>query len=292
MNTLRSSIKRYSVLFGVVLIFLCTWSVDLTLAAQDRGWLPTIIPSWLGIFVGYGFVVAALLATSVVEGWAGIRALLRRYLIWRVGIAWFAVVLLGPVIVDLLAIGIAWMAGGPTPDFTQPFVRQVLDFGPSVGLGGLALIWLLFEMLTNGEEIGWRGYLLPRLLTRYNALVASLILGVIWALWHLPKFWMGGIQADAHGYSFWVLGLDLLAMAVLYTWVSQHTRGSLLLATLLHAANNTAFMLLPIPNGELASLIAIGLHWLCVIILVAMNGPQLARHTTAAGEITQAQLAA
>jgi hypothetical protein len=108
-----------------------------------------IIPSWLGIFVGYGFVVAALLATGIVEGWAGIRALLRRYLIWRVGVVWFAVVLLGPVIVDLIAIGIAWLAGGPAPDFAQPFVRQVLDLDPSMSLGLLALIWLLFEILTS-----------------------------------------------------------------------------------------------------------------------------------------------
>jgi membrane protease YdiL (CAAX protease family) len=289
MNALSSVMKRHDVLLDFVLIFLCTWSIDLTIAAQDRGWLPTIIPSWLGIFVGFGFVIAALVATSIVEGWAGIRALLRRYLIWRVGVVWFAVVLLGPVLIDLTAIGMAWLAGGAAPSFNQPFVRQVLDFDPSMSLGLLALIWFLFEILTNCEEIGWRGYSLPRLLARHNALVASLILGVVWAIWHLPKFWMGGVTADAHGFPFWVFGLNIVALSVLYTWVYKHTHGSLLLATLFHAAINTSFMILPIPDGELASYLAIGLRWLCVVLVVLMTGSQLARRTGTFDEITQTQ---
>jgi len=102
---------------------------------------------------------------------------------------------------------------------------------------------------------------------------------------------MGGVAADAHGYPFWVLGLNILALSVLFTWVYKHSRGSLLLATLFHAALNTADMCLPIPHGELAFFIAIGLRWLCVIIVVALTGPQLTRRSTASGEISQAQLA-
>jgi membrane protease YdiL (CAAX protease family) len=279
MDALGTWMKRHPILLGLFLIFACTWAIDLTLAAQARGVLPEIIPWWVGLLVGYGFVIAALLATAIVEGRAGVRALLRRYLIWRTGLFWYAVVLLGPVAVCLLAIGLARMTGAPLPDFSQPFVRQVPGVDASLSLGLVALIWFLFEIFTNGEEIGWRGYLLPRLLARYNALLASLLLGIVWTLWHLPKFWMGGAAEDAHNYPFWLLGVHLMAQSILYTWVFLHTRGSLLLATLFHAANNTAYLCLPlgvaVPNGEVPFLISIGLYCLWALAVILATGVNL-----------------
>ena len=78
------------------------------------------------------------------------------------------------------------------------------------------------------EEIGWRGFALPRLLERWNAFTASLILGVVWALWHLPYFFFG------MPYSFLIYALYLLAVSVLMTWIFNHTQGSLLVAVIFH----------------------------------------------------------
>jgi membrane protease YdiL (CAAX protease family) len=291
MNPLRDYWRRHSLLLGFLLIFLFTWAIDLTLAAQNLGWMPTLISPMLGLFVGYGFVAAALLATLIVDGWSGAGHLLRRYLIWRVGIIWYVVVLLGPLLVVLLAIGIAWFMSGQAPDFSQPFVRQIPGI-PPISLLWVALIWMLFEILTNGEEIAWRGYILPRLLMRHSALTASLMLGVVWTIWHLPKFGMGGVGADARSYPFWVLGISLLAQSVLYTWVYQHTLGSLLLATLFHAAHNTAMICLPIAAGELAFYVAIGLQCLCAILVAIVTGPQLTRRISTLNPITKSQVVA
>src|SRR4051812_30501647 len=164
MNQLTLWAKQNPIRLGILLIFGCTWAIDLTLAAQARGWLPPILPEWLGIFTGYGFIIAALLAAVLTEGGSGVRRLLRRYLIWRVHPAWYAVALLGPVVVVLAAIALAVAGGAPMPDFSQPFVRRVIGVDPALNLFVVALIWLLFEIATNGEEIAWRGYLLPKFL--------------------------------------------------------------------------------------------------------------------------------
>lgn len=263
MNLLLLWARRHPITLGLLLIFGCTWAIDITLAAQARGWLPPILPEWLGLFTGYAFIIASLAATVLTEGMKGVRLLLRRYLIWRVHPIWYVVVLLGPVVVVLTAIFLAVAAGSPMPDFSQPFVRRVIGVAPNLSLLVVALIWMIYEIATNGEEIAWRGYLLPKFLARYNPLIASLLLGMLWALWHLPKFAMGGVTASAHAYPFWVLALNIIAESILFTWLYQRTQGSLLLATLFHAAINTAYICLPVgvdtPSSVLPFYIAIGL---------------------------------
>ena len=84
------------------------------------------IPPVLAPFVGFGFVAAAVIMSALVDGAAGVVALLRRLLIWRVGWVWYAVTLLGPAVSYLLGIGIHVLLGGSSPDFLQPFVRQLV----------------------------------------------------------------------------------------------------------------------------------------------------------------------
>lgn len=272
-NPLLLWAKRYPIALGLLLIFGCTWAIDFTLAAQARGWLPPLLPEWLAIFTGYGFIIAALIATALTEGRGGVRRLLRRYLIWRVHPFWYAVALLGPAIVAAAAIFLAAAAGAPLPDFSQPFVRRVIGVDATVSLFVVALGWMLFEIVTNGEEIAWRGYLLPKFLTRSSPLIAGLLLGVFWAGWHLPKFALAGVAAAAHTYPFWLLALNIIAESILFTWLYQHTRGSLLLATLFHAAINTAFVCLPVsvdePTGALPFYLSIALTCLWALGVAA-----------------------
>ena len=269
-----SWLRRHPVLGGFVLMFACTWPIDLWAAADSHGWTSVQLPPLVPVLVGYGFVVAALAATAVTEGRDGVRTLLRRFLIWRAGLRWYAVVLLGAVVVDLAAIALFVALGGPVPDFAHPFATRILP--PGVSLWLAAPLFLLWGALTNGEEIGWRGYALPRLQARHGALVASVVIGVVWAVWHVPKFLTAG---GAQDYSFWLFLLDMVAMAVLYTWVFNGTGGSLLMVTLLHASVNTSTVFLPILPAAVGDIqpkmISIGLHCVAAVAVVLATGPAL-----------------
>jgi membrane protease YdiL (CAAX protease family) len=128
---------------------------------------------------------------------------------------------------------------------------------------------LLILALTDGvgEELGWRGYLLPRLLIRHRAIPASLILGLYWWLWHLPLVWTAG--ATIEGQPPWLLLADLLAMSLLFTYVFLGTQGSVLIAIILHASTNL-FAVSPStgPDGDLTvPLVALALKWVLVAAL-------------------------
>ncbi len=265
-------LRRYPVLAGFVVMFALTWPIDLWAAAASHGWTGVPIPPILALLVGYGFVVAAVLMTGILDGWAGIRALLGRFLIWRVGLVWFAVVLLGPALVDLLALGVHVLLGGPGPDWSQSFARQL--FGPSMNLWAALPVFLLVGVLTNGEEIGWRGYAQTRLQERHSALLGSVVIGIVSALWHIPKFLTAGSAQD---YPFALFLLDTVAKAILLAWVYNSTRGSLLTVTLLHASLNTSTVFLPIlpaATGDVRPvLISIALHCVAAVAVVLVAGP-------------------
>jgi uncharacterized protein len=267
-----SWLRRHQVLGGFVLMFACTWPIDLWAAADSHGWTTVHIPALLPILVGYGFVVAALVATAVTEGREGVRTLLRRFLIWRTGLRWYAVVLLGGAVIDLAAIALFVVLGAPAPDFAHPFASRIMP--PGVSLWLAAPLFLLWGAITNGEEIGWRGYALPRLQGRHGALVASLVIGVVWAVWHVPKFLTAGSAQD---YSPWLFLVDTVAKAVLFTWVFNGTGGSLLMVTLLHASLNTSAVFLPILPAAVGdtrpTLIAIGLRCVAAVAVVLATGP-------------------
>jgi uncharacterized protein len=278
-------LRRHPVLGGFVLMFACTWPIDLWAAADSHGWTALHIPPVLQLLVGYGFVLAALIATGVVDGRAGIRTLLRRFLIRRVGLRWYVVVLLGFVVVDLTAIALYVFFGGAVPDFARPFALQIMP--PGTNLWAAAPLFLLFVAFTNAEEIGWRGYALPRLQARHGALVASLVIGVVWAFWHVPKFLgAGAAQGDS---SFWLFLVGTVAKAVLFTWVFNSTGGSLLTVTLLHASENTSAVFLPIlpaATGDVRpTMISIGLLCVAAVVVALATGPaRLARTSSPADQ--------
>ncbi len=190
---------------------------------------------------------------------------------WRVGWRWYLVVILGPAAFSLAVAGVYVMLGGSWAGAAPPALRE----GPLM----LLPLFLVILTLTDGlgEELAWRGFALPRLLTRYNALVASLILGVLWALWHLPLVWTEG--APMYQLPIWLFLLDITAKAVLFTWVFLHTRGSVLLAMLLHAATNL-FVVSPnlTSTGDLTLLLlAAAAKWVLVVVVIVVAGTSLVR---------------
>jgi membrane protease YdiL (CAAX protease family) len=103
----------------------------------------------------------------------------------------------------------------------------------------VSVYMLIFVAL--GEEVGWRGYALPALQARHGALLASVILGVVWALWHVPQFF--NPAALYYDLPFVLFLAYLIPFSVLITWVFNSTGGSLLMAMLVHAVMNASTQL-------------------------------------------------
>jgi membrane protease YdiL (CAAX protease family) len=211
-----------------VLAFAFTWLFWVPAALEAQGLISQLpVPAtFLGAF---GPLVAAVVVTAQEGGRAGLRSLLSRVVRWRVAPIWYGVAILGPLLIMLGAIALHVVLGG------QP---------PSLGLLIGALPTLVFVsvymMITValGEEVGWRGYALPALQARYNALIASLILGVMWALWHLPVFFNPDTLYS--NLPFLQFLAYIVPFAVLTTWVFNSTGGSVLMAMFFHAVLNAS----------------------------------------------------
>jgi membrane protease YdiL (CAAX protease family) len=256
--------RRHPLVTFFLLVFILTWVV----------WVPRASGAPLGV-LGQAWTwipaIAALLAAALTGGRGALRELGSRLVRWRVGWQWYLVVILGPAAFSLAVAGIYTLFGGSWADAAPPAILV----GPLVVLPLFLVILTLTDGL--GEELAWRGFALPRLLTRYNALAASLILGVIWALWHLPLLWTEG--GPMYQLPVWLLLLDVTAKAVLFTWVFLHTRGSVLIAMLFHGATNL-FLVSPdvASTGDLGlPVLAMVGKWVLVGIVLVVAGPSLVR---------------
>lgn len=177
----------------------------------------------LGVFAP-GLV--ALLLTGREGGSPAVGGLLRRILRWRVGLRFYAFALLLMPLTRLAVAVLHRAIVGTWPPFGE--VRPLV----------LVIATILSTVGQAGEELGWRGYLLPRLTEWTGLASASLIVGAIWAAWHLPLFFMPG--TDTAGQSFPLYVLQLMAYSVALAWLYWRTGGSLVLTMFMHAAfNNT-----------------------------------------------------
>ena len=208
-------------------------------------------------------MLAALTVTGITGESTGLRELVGRIFRWRVGIKWFLIALLGMPALFGIAVVVLRISSGRWPDVSQHLAY------PALGWVGA---WLLFVLLALGEEVGWRGFALPGLQKNRSALSATLILGVFWAIWHIPVFffhpglmqlWELGIV----GAIFWVIGI--LTQAVLYAWLYNSARGSILMVILLHAGLNTVTL----GGGEDIASYVLGFALLAAVIIVIVFRP-------------------
>jgi membrane protease YdiL (CAAX protease family) len=236
--------KQYALPFFFLLAYLFTWSNWLPQALTSRGIASVQVPDFLTIVSGYGPALAAIIVASLAYGSQGLREIFSRLVRWRVGIQWYLIALLLPAFVILLATSINKWTGGAVPDFSSaPF-----PFGPAETpfLQKFVILILVFTLGFDGlgEEIGWRGFALPKLLEGRSALVSSLILGALWAVWHFPfALTKGTFLSEVPLYWFFI---NLLALSIMYTWIFNNTNGGLLPVLLFHAAGNTIGNLFPI----------------------------------------------
>jgi membrane protease YdiL (CAAX protease family) len=177
------------------------------------------VPSLLGIFL-----------TRKKEGLSGLRQLGQRIIQFNFGWRWYGVTFLIIIAGTAGQLTINKLLGNTFNGHL--FLAQLGSFLPLLIIGPLS------------EEIGWRGYALEKLQTRWNALTSSLIVGVVWALWHLPLFMMLGASYHESGDPFIGFMIKMTASSILYTWLYNNTKHSLWSAILLHWLYTCAFQVM------------------------------------------------
>lgn len=248
----------------VALTFIIAASAYLPLLASARGWIVVTLPPTLSA-LGVASPGFAAIVLRVNEGGVdGLRTVLGGLTAWRFGRTWWAVTLALPplfyVAADAVYIGLG-RAFSPEP------VRLLIEAGPAI-----VIILLVFFVLAFAEEIGWRGYLLPRLQARMGALTASLVLGVIWFGWHIPLLLQGGPP----DWSIPLRGVFIISGAVIYTWLFNNTGGSVLAVSLFHAGTNIWGRLIgvhPMVTGDIvAGYVLSGANLALALLLVVFFG--------------------
>jgi membrane protease YdiL (CAAX protease family) len=237
-------LARHPLISFFLLAYAGTWlvTVPLALSANNVGLLPFGVPDGSVFFISalwvfLGPTLAAFIMTGMTEGRVGIRRLLRRYVLWRVGLRWYLVALFGPPAVILL---VTIVLPGALASF-----RTLAPLNPLILLLTFPLILIFGGPLF--EEGGWRGFALPRLQRLHGPLVGTLILGILWACWHLPLFWVKVWGTPPTILNVVLYVPTVVFMTVVYTWLFNNTKGSILLAILIH----TSFDVFVGPVGQL-----------------------------------------
>jgi uncharacterized protein len=210
-------VMAYAISWTYVIVFLVVWPLPDSIVTDS--------PELLGP------VVAGFVMTAVMSGGAGVRQLLRRFVMWRVRAVWYLYALVAIPALYLIAVALVPGALGSfkAPSLTVSLLYPVL-FVVVLVLDGPLL-----------EEPGWRGFALPLLQRRWGPLLGALILGIMWAGWHAPQYFTKTFAAANGGLSATGVIVFLLAVvsfSVLITWAFNNTGGSLLIAILIHTAIN------------------------------------------------------
>jgi len=251
------------------LTYLISWFLWLPSVLRSNGFpnLPEIV-GLPGMFAVLGPTIAAFVLIGLESGRAGMGRLLRRA--FETGFSawwWLPTLFLMPVI-GLLAAGILSLLGTDIPEWTAPTLLAVLITAVTILFVGGGL-----------EEFGWRGYALDRMQSSQNAVVASLVLGFFWGLWHLPLFFIDGTTQAEASIPVWQFILQIMVLSVLFTWLYNNTRGSLLVAILFHTIGNTTSALLPPYFAtEIGRWINFGLLLVTAMIVVLIWGYQSLNH--------------
>jgi len=203
--------------------YLLTWVPLLPVTLAKLGFLPGPAERYMVLapLAVFAPAIAALFESRREGGPAGMRALLRGLKVWRVSPVWYLLALTLPGLVFLAGRSVYALIPGN-------------DGGPWVYPAANAQQIAAMILVPIGEEIGWRGYALPRLQRRYGSLRATAILGALWGVWHLPMFLTVGMTATM----LLLMVPFFLAGNVVFTWFYNRTKGSLLLAVLLHVGTH------------------------------------------------------
>lgn len=267
----RNNAATLTAFFAIA--FAITWTLFITVAVR----VPAATTAGRLLIVAGAFspAIAAISLTWWKDGRDAVRALLRRILIADVPGRYYAFALFFMIGIKLGAALLHRVVLGGWPRF---------DLNELIAAPFAVALSMPFQA---GEEIGWRGYALPRLADRLGLGLASVLLGVIWAAWHIPQFYIAG--GDSYHQSFFVWAPQVVALSVALAWLYARTGGSLLLVMLLHSAINNTKDIVPSPlaaprgvftlHASAMSWLTLALLWVCAAYLLR-HMPQPARGTS------------
>lgn len=255
-----AEVKKFetrNVLLFLLVTFTWTWLF----------WLPSVLsptepsnPVLFALFIigGYGPLLGAFLLTFINERKSGVKFLWKRFWSVKIEKKWLLITfLLIPSLYILSSVIGIWFQGDPP---TLEWVSQ-----PWVIIG-----YIITAFFAGGfpEEFGWRGYLLDRFQGRGNIIISSLIIGIIWGLWHLPVWLMPDETHTMGIFNYLLFILDVTFTSILFTWLCNSTNGSIFIAVMLHTMLNfTSFLIVLSRLGEEIYLILKFIFGILVIVI-------------------------
>lgn len=214
--------RRAPILSYVVLTYAITWAIALPLVFTANHLFGVSVSYKLHYLTAYGPLISALIVIFITKGVGGLKTLLSKILLWRVNLIWYLVAFL-PLLIYLPIAGF------------HPDLLGEINFLPNFGIGAL-LLWIFNSGL--GEEVGWRGFLLPELQKKYSPIKSSFILSLFWIIWHIPAFFYlpTYMKLGLGVLPFFAIGI--VSGSVIYTWLFNNTKGSVFMVILFHGVFN------------------------------------------------------
>jgi membrane protease YdiL (CAAX protease family) len=272
---LKKLLERRPLLSFFVMASLFSWITLIPYILSQWNILPNT--NAFAVFFALNPFVGPALASYIMHraiggkgAWQNIKKSVKQF---KAGLKWYLFILIG--LPAVMFLGIIVLNGGSLPSFH--------DLSSSYFVGyPIQFVLIFFFGGPLAEEIGWRGFALPRMQSRYGALKASLYLGVLWALWHLPHF-LTSTQRGGPGTDLSIFYINLpiffvmcIAISLIMTWVFNHTQGSLFIAILLHTSINTFSTLQSYLSAPLLTKTDLpfltGFGFLALLILVLTRG--------------------
>ena len=256
--------SNHNILVFILITFGFSWLFWVPEALIARGvWTaPEGVSNFLALNLGaWGPLIGALATTFIYQKGAGVKELLKRGLLVRLGKWWWAVLLTFPVLIGG-ALGLSVLLGTPAPEFTalaQPFALPI------------ALVFIFFTGGPLQEEFGWRGYAFEHLRKKMDALTAAILAGLMWGLWHLPLFFLPRSE-DYYNRPLWGLLLTTILVGIILAWFYANTKGSIFAAMVGHTMFNWSNWVFPALKSDTAALILFGLYFLAAIYIVWQYG--------------------
>ena len=251
---------------SIIKFFILTFTMSWLL------WLPQLLksndivqlPEFIGLFgmvAPFGPFIAAFWLTGRRDGWSGIKTLWKRGWSLQFDKIWLLPTFLLLPFAGLVTVLVLSMLGQPIP----------WEYGVS-GFALLPTFVFIFVLNSLPEEYGWRGYALGPMTAQTSALIASLLLGFIWGLWHLPLHFIDGtVQANITVYQF---VLQQMVLAILYTWIYKNTRGVLLVMILFHTVGNMVGAAIPYWTTDLGRWVNFGVLVVFASAITMIWGPK------------------
>lgn len=235
--------NKKTILF-LTITFLWSWTFWLIgLNYLEEGITQESINKFLIFFFAgvYGPTTSAILTTLFLDGFKKLLDLLKKYLIWKVPLKIYLSVVFLPILFVIVGILLYHF-----------FIGNIGNFDKMAFVSIPTILWAGFYAGPLGEELGWRGFLLPEFQKRFSNLQSAILIGIIWFTWHIPLFWAPfGTLVSGEAITFlpvFTYFIMLICLSIIITWLVTNSRGSVLIALLFHLSINSGIALLFFPE--------------------------------------------